>query len=71
MNAICPGWVEDIYAGGLRQRDPERHRQMVASAPIGRTAQPEEIAATAGLACSDAASFITGDAIAVDGGMTV
>jgi NAD(P)-dependent dehydrogenase (short-subunit alcohol dehydrogenase family) len=50
--------------------DPEVHSQMVASEPIGRTAAPEEVARTAVWLCSDSASFITGDAIAVDGGMT-
>ena len=70
VNAICPGWVETSMPADYGS-DLERHRQMVASEPIGRTAQAEEIAATAVWLCSDAASFITGDAIAVDGGMTV
>ena len=69
VNAICPGWVETPMTADYAS-DPERHRGMVASEPIGRLAQPEEIAATAVWLCSDAASFITGQALAVDGGMT-
>jgi NAD(P)-dependent dehydrogenase (short-subunit alcohol dehydrogenase family) len=69
INAICPGWVETPMTADYGS-DPERRRQMVGSEPMGRTAQPEEIAETAVWLCSDAASFITGDAIAVDGGMT-
>lgn len=69
VNAICPGWVETPMTADFGS-DPERHRQMVASEPIGRTARPEEVAETAVWLCSDAASFITGEALAVDGGMT-
>lgn len=43
---------------------------MVASEPIGRTAQPEEIANTIVWLCSDVTGFITAAAIAVDGGQT-
>jgi NAD(P)-dependent dehydrogenase (short-subunit alcohol dehydrogenase family) len=50
--------------------DPERRRQMVASEPIGRTAQPEEVADATVWLYSDGATYITGDAIAVDGGQT-
>jgi NAD(P)-dependent dehydrogenase (short-subunit alcohol dehydrogenase family) len=69
VNAICPGWVETPMTAEYGS-DPERHSQMVASEPIGRTAQPEEIANAAVWLCSDGASYLTGDAIAVDGGMT-
>ena len=69
VNAICPGWVETPMTAEFGS-DPERRAMMIASEPIGRTAQPEEIAETVVWLCSDAASFITGQALAVDGGMT-
>lgn len=69
VNAVCPGWVETPMTAEFGS-DPDRRAMMVASEPIGRTAQPDEIAATIVFLCSDEASFITGDAIAVDGGMT-
>ena len=40
-------------------------------APLARTAQPEEIAEMIVFLCSDSASFVTGDVIAIDGGMTI
>lgn len=69
VNAVCPGWVETPMTAEFGS-DPERRKMMIESAPIHRTAQPEEIANTIAWLCSDPASFITGEPIAVDGGMT-
>ncbi|MEV5003948.1 aldo/keto reductase [Nocardioides sp. LML1-1-1.1] len=70
VNAICPGWVETPMTADFGS-DPEVHRAMEADSPLGRTAQPEEIAGLITYLCSDQASFITGDAIAIDGGQTI
>jgi NAD(P)-dependent dehydrogenase (short-subunit alcohol dehydrogenase family) len=48
--------------------NPERLEQIIAREPIGRVGKPEEIAETVVWLCSDAASFVTGHAMAVDGG---
>jgi NAD(P)-dependent dehydrogenase (short-subunit alcohol dehydrogenase family) len=70
VNAVCPGVIHtpmiDRFTGG----DPKAIEQLVAAKPMGRVGQPEEIADTVVFLCSNAASFITGQAIAVDGGWT-
>lgn len=70
VNAVCPGVIHtpmiDRFSGG----DQKVLDQFAAAEPIGRLGQPEEIAETVIFLCSDAASFITGQAIAVDGGWT-
>jgi NAD(P)-dependent dehydrogenase (short-subunit alcohol dehydrogenase family) len=54
----------EAFMGG----DPRVEKMMTNSAPIGRLARPEEIAAAVLWLCSDAASFMVGAAIPVDGG---
>ncbi|HSI75710.1 MAG TPA: SDR family oxidoreductase [Lunatimonas sp.] len=71
VNAVCPGVIHtpmiDRFTGG----DQAAIEQLKAGKPMGRIGQPEEIAETVVFLCSDGASFITGQAIAVDGGWTV
>jgi NAD(P)-dependent dehydrogenase (short-subunit alcohol dehydrogenase family) len=50
--------------------DPERLERILAVLPIGRVGEPEEIAEAVVWLCSDAASFVTGHAMTVDGGYT-
>jgi NAD(P)-dependent dehydrogenase (short-subunit alcohol dehydrogenase family) len=71
--AVSPGWtrtrlVEEALA---RQPDPQAARaQALAIHPLGRIAEPHEIAAVVAFAASDDASFITGVTIPVDGGLS-
>jgi NAD(P)-dependent dehydrogenase (short-subunit alcohol dehydrogenase family) len=51
-------------------QDPKVLEQLVATNPMDRVGQPEEIADTVVFLCSQAASFITGQTIAIDGGWT-
>jgi len=71
VNAVSPGGIEtpmfDRFTGGI---GTDAHRQLTAMHPIGRTGRPEEIAAAALWLCSDMASFVTGQSLAVDGGWT-
>ena len=71
VNAVCPGVIQtpmiDRFTGG----DQAAMEQLKAGKPMGRIGQPEEIAETVVFLCSEGASFITGQAIAVDGGWTV
>jgi 2-(S)-hydroxypropyl-CoM dehydrogenase len=73
VNCICPGTVADTLMGqSLLGTDatPEIKARRLAKYPIGRFGKPNEIAAAAVFLASDAASFVTGAAFAVDGGMT-
>jgi NAD(P)-dependent dehydrogenase (short-subunit alcohol dehydrogenase family) len=70
VNAVCPGVIDtemvDRFTGG----QPEAEAAMIATEPVGRLGHAEEIADAVVWLCSDRSSFVTGQAIAVDGGFT-
>jgi NAD(P)-dependent dehydrogenase (short-subunit alcohol dehydrogenase family) len=67
VNCVCPGVIQTpMTARGLS--DPERRARIIASEPVGRVGTPEEIAEAVIWLCSDAASFVTGHTMTVDGG---
>ena len=66
VNAIAPSAVPT--EGTTRNRNAERDAHRIAQTPMGRLGQPEEIAEAIVWLCSDAASFVTGHTLAVDGG---
>jgi NAD(P)-dependent dehydrogenase (short-subunit alcohol dehydrogenase family) len=68
VNAVCPGFVQTPMLERLTAGDAQRQAALSARTPVGHLAQPEEIASTAVLLCSDTASYITGHALAIDGG---
>jgi len=71
VNAVCPGIIEtpmmDRFSGGTS----EGRERVIAQEPVGRMGMPEEIAAAVVWLCSDAAAFVTGHAMVIDGGQTV
>jgi len=69
INAVCPGAVDTPMLDRTTGGDAERRRRLVASKPIGRLATPEEVAGIAVWLCGDAAAYIVGHALVVDGGM--
>ncbi len=67
-NAVAPGFVETDITAGLSDSVREA---ALATIPLGRWAQPEEVANVVAFLSSDAAAYITGQTLAVDGGMTM
>jgi NAD(P)-dependent dehydrogenase (short-subunit alcohol dehydrogenase family) len=70
VNAVCPGAIETEMVMRAAQAQPELIDQTVAAHPLGRMGRPEEIASSVLWLCSESASFVTGQALAVDGGYT-
>ena len=70
VNAVCPGGTYTSIAPDLLEEGSVARAHVAAMHPMGRGAEPEEVAAAALWLCSDAASFVTGHALAVDGGKT-
>jgi NAD(P)-dependent dehydrogenase (short-subunit alcohol dehydrogenase family) len=70
VNAIAPGWIETELNEGARE-DPSFYDTIKATIPMGRWGRAEEVAAVARFLASDAASFMTGSVVVVDGGQTV
>jgi len=70
INAICPGTARSQMVDEWMQGSAEAEASVAALHPIGRIAGPEEIAEAAVWLASDAASFVVGTAMSVDGGYT-
>jgi NAD(P)-dependent dehydrogenase (short-subunit alcohol dehydrogenase family) len=67
VNCVCPGYIQTPMTAP-RVQDPDRKALMIASEPVGRIGNPEEVAEAVVWLCSDAASFVTGHTMAIDGG---
>jgi NAD(P)-dependent dehydrogenase (short-subunit alcohol dehydrogenase family) len=68
VNAVCPGLIQTPMVERITADQPQLGEALVAAEPVGRTGKPEEIAESVVWMCSDAASFVTGHAMSVDGG---
>jgi NAD(P)-dependent dehydrogenase (short-subunit alcohol dehydrogenase family) len=69
VNAVCPGVVRTAMMEAAIAAAPARADRVAGMHPMNRVAEPEEVARAALWLCSDGASFITGDALRVDGGV--
>ncbi|HYD63193.1 MAG TPA: SDR family oxidoreductase [Noviherbaspirillum sp.] len=70
INTVCPGIIRTTMLERALEREPRREKMIVKVHPIGRLGEADEIANAAVWLCSDAASFVTGHQLAVDGGLT-
>ena len=68
VNAVAPGFIDTDMTAGL---PPEAREALSAQIALGRLGQPEDVAAAVAFLASDAASYITGQVIVVDGGMVM
>jgi len=67
-NAVAPGWIETDMTASLK---PEIREAMLKSVPAARPGLPEDVASVVAFLASDEASYVNGQTIAVDGGMTM
>jgi NAD(P)-dependent dehydrogenase (short-subunit alcohol dehydrogenase family) len=71
VNCIAPGFIETEMSASAMRKDPERKKRVLTRTPLGRFGKPAEIAEAAWFLASDAASFITGVILPVDGGNSI
>jgi NAD(P)-dependent dehydrogenase (short-subunit alcohol dehydrogenase family) len=70
INSLCPGAVKTPMLARMLERNPGRDKKLKAAHPMGRFAEPAEVASAALWLCSEQASFVTGHQLAIDGGLT-
>ncbi|TWA83019.1 NAD(P)-dependent dehydrogenase (short-subunit alcohol dehydrogenase family) [Azospirillum brasilense] len=71
VNAVCPAIIQTPMSAGSFGGEEAVNAALGPLHPVGRVGQPREVADTVVWLCSDAASFITGQSINIDGGLTV
>jgi NAD(P)-dependent dehydrogenase (short-subunit alcohol dehydrogenase family) len=69
INAVCPGVIRTAVLERFTSENPQAEAQLVALEPMRKIGTPEEVAEAVVWLCSDAASFVTGHSMVVDGGL--
>ncbi|MFC3692250.1 MULTISPECIES: SDR family NAD(P)-dependent oxidoreductase [Methylopilaceae] len=70
INAVCPATIDTPMVAKMIEERPEAMAEILKKQPIGRLGKPDEVGAAVLWLCSDAASFVLGVALPVDGGYT-
>jgi len=71
INAVCPGIIDTAMMQRFTGDSAEGRQRVIGQEPVGRMGTPEEIAGAVLWLCSDAAAFVVGHALVMDGGQTV
>lgn len=71
VNAVCPGYIDTPMMNRFTGGTAEGRAKVISEEPIGRMGRPEEIADAVVWLCSDAAGFVVGSAMVIDGGQTI
>jgi 2-hydroxycyclohexanecarboxyl-CoA dehydrogenase len=71
VNCVCPGPTETALLGQVAEYSPKLYEGLARAIPLGRTAQPDDIAPAVAFLLSDQASYITGQTLSVSGGLTM
>ena len=70
INAVCPGVIDTTMMQGIDNNEPDIREKLERWIPMNRYGKPSEVANVVSFLCSDSASYITGQAIPIDGGVT-
>jgi len=71
VNALAPGWIDTPMSMAPREKIPGFEEEIARHTALGRFGKPEEVAAAALFLCSEAASYVTGAVLVIDGGITL
>jgi gluconate 5-dehydrogenase len=71
VNAVAPGWIETPMSHGALEADPQRQDRVLRRTPMGRLGEPDDVGWAVVYLCSPAAKFVTGQQLAVDGGVSI
>lgn len=69
VNALCPGWIATDLSTPQRE-NPAEEQALLSQVPMARWGEPEELAGPAVFLASDESSFMTGQSLVIDGGLS-